>query len=195
MPVQSESQAETGRAWYALRVRARSEQQIGNVLTTKEFTCFAPTLGRTRIHGSRIEQIREAAFPGYLFCRFDLSERLRVLNAPGVQYIVGTTKVPQPLEDSVILSLQSTFASDRKVSPTAYLCGGDPVRVVRGPLTGVTGVLIRLHGKDQLVISVDLLQRSVSVEIDADAVIGLRPQSFAGEFATKFDRAARAAVR
>lgn len=197
MPFQSscESRSNLDEAWYALRVRARSELLVASSITTKGLTCFAPTLGRFRTLSGRLKQVHEAAFPGYLFCRFDLSERLRVLNAPGVQHIVGTGRIPARIEEGVILSLQRAFTSDKKVVPTDYLRGGDPVRVVCGPLTGATGVLNRLKGKDHLVISVDLLQRSVSVEIEADAVVGLRANSITGASAVSSDQAARAAAR
>jgi len=180
-------------AWYALRVRSRSELLVAGVLTTRGLKCFAPALGNFRSYGGRVKHVIEAAFPGYLFCRFDLAERLRVLNAPGVQYIVGTARFPERIEESVIRSLQSAFASDKAVTPTEYLRGGDPVRVVRGPLLGATGVMVRLKGKDQLVISVDLLQRSVSVEIEADAVVGIRSRSVAATSTARSNQEAQGA--
>jgi transcriptional antiterminator NusG len=185
---------ESEQAWYALRVRSRSERLVGSVLATKGLTCFAPSLVRSRSRSGRAGQVHQAAFPGYLFCRFDSTERLPVLNTPGVQYIVGTARTPERVEESVILSLQAAFASNKRVVPTDYVRQGDPVQVVYGPLAGVTGVVVRLQGRDHLVISVDLLQRSVSVEIDADVVVRLRTPSVS-ESAARSNVVVKAAAR
>jgi transcription antitermination factor NusG len=171
------AEADSNAAWYAIRVRSKSELLVASVLESKGLKCFAPTFGLHKIYRARTKTVQEAAFPGYLFCRFVLSERLRILNAPGVQYIVGTTRVPERIEDSVIVSLQSAFAGGKPLVAVPYLRGGDAVRVIRGPLIGATGSLIRLKGTDQLVISVDILKRSVSVEIEADAVVGVQSYS------------------
>jgi transcription antitermination factor NusG len=158
-------------AWYALRVRARSEQSVVNVLGRKEFQCYVPSWEEQKTYSDRVSRVQVPAFPGYAFSRFCLTERLEVLNTPGVQHIVGTGATPEPIEESVISSLRTAFSCARRVAPTGYFRGGNRVRIVRGPLAGATGVLARLKGEHRLIISVDILQRSVSVEIEASEVV------------------------
>ncbi len=165
-------QSDTGAPpqWYALQVRARSEQMIAQVLAAKSFECDVPCWAERRTYSDRTIRALVPAFSGYIFCRFDLAHRLRILNTPGVQCIVGIAGTPQAIEDDVVLALRKAFSCDRPISPADYLQAGDAVRVVRGPLAGTTGLLIRVKGETRLVISVHLLQRSVAVEVDSDAI-------------------------
>jgi transcription antitermination factor NusG len=144
------------------------------MLATKDMQCFAPGWDELKTYSDRKLLVKKPAFPGYLFCRFAEAERIYVLNTPGVRGILGTGRVPEPIEDETIISLQSVFQSPQKVTPTSYLVVGDPVRVVRGPIAGAEGILIRTKSIDRLVISVHLLQRSVSVEIQSNSVVPLR---------------------
>lgn len=163
-------------AWYALRVHARSEHSVAEILGAKDLQCFAPGWEERKTYSDRVLRVNKPAFPGYLFCRFALAERFYVLNTPGVQSILGTGKIPEPIEDGVILSLRFAFTNPQKVAPTRYLGVGDLVRVVRGPIAGTEGVLIRSKGTDRLVISIHLLQRAVSVEVETDSVVPVQRQ-------------------
>ena len=116
-----------------------------------------------------------AAFPGYLFGKISGEAMLRVLETPGVQYLVGSGNMPLPVDNDVIGSLRTAFSLAGRVSVVPYLQGGDRVRVVEGPLAGAMGVLIRTKGPDRLIISVDVLERSVAVEVDSGGVILARP--------------------
>jgi transcription termination/antitermination protein NusG len=162
-------------AWYALRVRARSELLVAHTLGKKEFECYVPSWEECKSYSDRVLRVHIPAFPGYAFSRFCLAERLEVVNTPGVQHIVGTGATPEAIEESVISSLRTAFSCARKVAPTGYFRGGNHVRIVRGPLTGATGVLARFKGEHRLIISVDILQRSVSVEVEASEVVLQQP--------------------
>ena len=111
------------------------------------------------------------AFPGYVFCRFYSASRFRVLNTPGVLLVLSVRGVPQPIEEKVIFALQRAFSEARRVSPAIYIDNGEWVRIVDGPMKGAQGLLIRPKGQHRLVISIELLQRSVSVEVDARSVV------------------------
>ena len=156
--------------WYALQVRARSEQMLAQVLVDKNFECYVPCWEQRRAYCDRVIRVAVPVFPGYAFCRFHLGERFRLLETPGVCCIVGIGKTPQAIDDEVVFALKKAFSSDRKISPAAYLQAGETVRIRRGPMAGATGLLVRVKGGSRIVISIHLLQRSVSVEIDADVI-------------------------
>jgi transcription antitermination factor NusG len=162
-------------AWYALRVRARSEELVANILSTKEFQCYVPSWEERKTYSDRVMRAQVPAFPGYAFSRFCLTERLEVLNTPGVQHIVGAGATPEAIEESVISSLRRAFSCAKRVAPFGYFRGGNRVRIARGPLAGAIGVLLRLKGEHRLIISVDILQRSVSVEVEASEVVLEQP--------------------
>jgi len=156
--------------WYALRVRDRSEARVAQVLNLKQYRCFLPCWEKRKRYSDRIVRVSAAAFPGYLFCQLDPDDRVGILNTPGVQSILGTAGYPEAIGEDVILALQKAFSSGRSVLHAPYMRSGCLVRVQTGPMTGIIGRLVRVKGQDQLVISVNLLGRSVSVELNSDSV-------------------------
>ena len=126
-------------------------------------------------------------FPGYLFCRFDVQVRLPILTTLGVISIVGTGKIPVPIPDQEIDAIQTMIRSDLHVQPWPQLVVGSRVLIEQGPLKGLEGVALDIKKKYRLFVSVPLLQRSVSVEIDREWVrplstfIAPRSVSSAGE--------------
>jgi transcription antitermination factor NusG len=109
-------------------------------------------------------------FPGYLFCRFNPYDRLPILKTPGVTQIVGYNHVPVPVDEQEIEAIHRLVASGMPNAPCAYLEVGGKVRIEVGALRGLEGILTEVKGKRRLVLSITLLQRSVAVEIDTDAV-------------------------
>ena len=117
----------------------------------------------------RYKTIEEPLFPGYLFCRFDLSDRFRVLNTTGVAQIIGAGSSPIPVDESEIRSLRALVASEISLIPWPCLRTGQTVRIAWGPLAGVQGIVVRAEdGSRRVVVSVDLLNRGVSVEVERD---------------------------
>jgi transcription antitermination factor NusG len=157
-------------AWYVARVRSRSEERVNAILNQKNVETFSPCWKERRAYSDRIRKLSVPAFPGYVFCRIDLRERLRVVDTPGVQYLVGATR-PEAIHDNVIMGLQKAFSQSDHVAPVEYLKTGDMVCVLDGPLAGTAGMLLRTKGTQRLIISVDVLHRSVAVEVDAASVI------------------------
>jgi transcription antitermination factor NusG len=125
------------------------------------------------VYSDRVIEASVAVFPGYIFCRVGLTERLQVLNTAGVQSLAGSRLSPEAIEDETIVALQTAFSRPGRLALVPYLRGGDKVRVVGGPMEGTTGILVRNKGKQRLVISVHLLQRSVEVEVDGATVMPL----------------------
>ena len=122
-----------------------------------------------------MKEVQLPLFPGYLFCRLDLNRRLPILVTPGVMHIVGIGKTPHPVEDEEIQALQSIVFSGLQAEPRSYLNIGERVRIEIGPLGGTEGILTSFKGAARLVLSVSLLQRSVSVEIDESWVVPVDP--------------------
>jgi len=165
----------TALPWYALQVRPRFEKVIASTLLTKGYEGFLPLYRHRSRWSDRMKEVELPLFPGYLFCRFDINKRLPILVTPGVMHVVGIGKTPQPVEEDEIASLQSIVFSGLQAEPRSYLNIGERVRIEIGPLAGVEGVLVALKGANRLVVSVSLLQRSVSVEIDESWVVPIDP--------------------
>ena len=113
-------------------------------------------------------------FPGYVFGKFSIDERVRVLRTPGIARIVGFAGTPAAVPDREIADVRAALESNLPLGPWPYLRTGDRVRIEDGPLRGVEGTLLRQSGKLRLVLSVEMLQRSVAVEIDPDSVDPVR---------------------
>ena len=115
--------------------------------------------------------VDQPIFPGYLFSRFDLGDRIRVLETPGVKQILGVGPSPVAISQSEIDNLKTLVDAKPLLVPWPYLRAGQRVRIDRGPLAGVEGFVLRAEqGALSIVVSVDLLQRSVATQIDRDCV-------------------------
>jgi transcription antitermination factor NusG len=156
--------------WFALQVRMRHESGVVDHLQGKGYEWFLPLYKARRRWSDRVKEVDSPLFPGYLFCRFNPHDRLPILKTPGVTQIVGYNHVPVPVDEQEILAIRRLVASGVPNFPCAYLEVGSKVRIEAGALRGLEGILIDLKGKRRLVLSITLLQRSVAVEIDSDAV-------------------------
>jgi transcription antitermination factor NusG len=108
-------------------------------------------------------------FPGYLFCRFDPGERTRVLDTPAVIQVLGIGGTPTPVSEAEIRAIQTMVTSRLLLMPWPYLQSGQHVRIDRGPLAGVDGIVAKAEdGKPRVVVSVTLLQRAVAAEVERD---------------------------
>lgn len=160
--------------WFALQVRSRHESGVAKFLDGKGYSPFMPYYQSRKRWSDRIKIVAEPLFPGYLFCRIDLNNRLPILTTPGVIQIVGFNRTPVPVSETEIDAIQTLVASGLRSQPWPHLEVGDRVRMDSGPLRGLEGLLVELKGSHRLVVSVTLLQRSVAVEIDSALVRALR---------------------
>src|SRR6185436_19047058 len=134
----------------------------------KGYEVFLPLYRDRRRWSDRVKELELPLFPGYLFCRFDVTKRLPILTTPGIVQVVGLGKTPLPIEEKEIAAIQSIVISRLNAQPWPYLKVGQKVRIEQGRLTGLEGILIALKKTHRLVVSVSLLQRSVAVEVDHD---------------------------
>jgi transcription antitermination factor NusG len=152
--------------WYAVLVRPRHEKAVTRHLEHQGFNCFLPVYRSVRRWKDRRKELDMALFPGYVFVNLDLRDRLGVLRAPGILRFVNFQGQPAALPDSEIGALKSSLSAGLRPQPHPYLRQGTKVRVKRGPLVGVEGIMIRRKERFRLVLSIDLIMRSVMFEVD-----------------------------
>jgi transcription antitermination factor NusG len=156
--------------WYALAVGYQHEQQTERALRSKGLETLVPMYSSQRQWSDRIKEIRLPVFAGYILCHFALMQRLQVTDTLGVGKIVGFGGTPAAIDDSEIDGIRLVMESKQPWAPWPYLKAGDRVRVERGPMRGLEGTLLRTKDALRLVISVELLQRSMAVELDREAI-------------------------
>lgn len=161
--------------WFAMQVRAKHELSIANSLRGRGYDPLVPLYPCRRFWSDRIKVVDAPLFPGYLFCRLNIQDRLPVLMTPGVIQIVGQKRRPVPVDEAEISAIQTMITSGLANEPWPFLQLGDRVRIERGPLRGIEGILVEVRGAHRLILSVTLVQRSVAVEIDSAFVKSLRP--------------------
>jgi transcription antitermination factor NusG len=162
-------------AWYAVVVRSNFERIVAQSLRQKDYEVFLPAYMAKRRWADRVKVVERALFPGYLFCRMNLRERVPVLDTPGVASIVGIAKCAIPVPDSEIAAIQRVIESGLPLTVMPYLKVGQFVHIVHGPLAGVEGIVIASKNQSRLVVSVEMLQRSVTVEIESDWAEASKP--------------------
>ena len=163
--------------WYALHVKSRFEKYVTTQLEAKGYEAYLPTYTCRRKWSDRVKTRSLPLFPSYVFCRFDIHARLPVVIIPGVVAVLGAGKNPIPIEPSELSAIRQITGSHLFAQPHPYLAIGETVRVEAGPLQGLVGIILRTKGADRLVVSVSLLMRSVSVEIDRDSVSPVRERT------------------
>ena len=154
--------------WYAVYTRPRHERKVNAHLSQEGITTFLPEIERWGSRRDRRKRIWYPIFPGYLFINAELSgeSRLKVIKTRGVVRILGNKGVPVAIPENQIEAIQRIVDNRKEISPYPYLKKGQIVRVISGPLNGVEGIFISEKNKEKLIISVDILHRSVSVEIE-----------------------------
>ena len=167
-------------AWYAVWLRSHHEQVVAQQLSAKRFHTFLPEVP-VWTHRSGSGPVRMPMFPGYLFVR-DVMDKDRYIDLLKVRGIVRVLEAgwsrltPVPNED--IEAIQRIVQADVPVFPHAHLAHGDQVRVLEGPLAGLEGLFVEdKPSKGRLVVSVNLLGRSVAVEVDGAGVEACSPRA------------------
>jgi len=164
-------------AWYALRVKGRFEKVVDSQLKRKGYETLLPTYVSTRPRSDRLKSLPLPLFPNYIFCRFDIDQKQPVLLTPGVQFVVGAGRIPLPVGRTDVASLRQLLKSGLNACSSPYLAKGQRVHVTSGPLKGLTGIVVCTNGRYRLTISVAVLMRSVSLELDLLSVTPLGPAS------------------
>ena len=151
--------------WYALKTRARHEKRVCEQLEHRNIDTFLPLCESWRQWKDRKKKIAIPLFPGYCFARFPLIERVRVLSVLGVANMVSITGCPEPIRDDELAAIQTLVSTKLHYDPHPFLEEGMDVEVVRGPLAGVRGKLLRKDRLTRLVLAVTLVRQAAVVEI------------------------------
>lgn len=159
--------------WYALRTRSRHEKFVRDQLDKQGIEPLLPTVKRLSQWKDRKKEIEVPLFSGYCFVRFSHGEKAPVQKTIGVVEIVGSGSRPEPIPQQEIDALRCLMTSVLPYDPHPYLHEGMQVEVVRGPLQGVQGLLLRKEKRHRLVIGIRLIQQAAAVEIDVNDVVAV----------------------
>jgi transcription antitermination factor NusG len=163
--------------WHALYTRHQHEKPIARILSSKGQDVFLPLYTTVRRWQDRTKQLRLPLFPCYVFIRGGLDRQLQILSTPGVVTIVGWAGHPAIIPDAQIEDVRRMVESSVRVEPYPYLKCGDCVRIRSGALQGLEGILVREKNLSRLIVSLEMLGRSVAVEVDISCLerIGRSP--------------------
>jgi transcription antitermination factor NusG len=153
--------------WYAAYTCANHEKRVREQLDQRSVESFLPVYETVRRWKDRRMQLQMPLFPGYVFVRMALVDRLRVLQVPSVVRLVGFNGQLSALPDEEIEGLKKGLAGGVRAEPHPFLAVGRRVRLKSGLLAGMQGILLRRKGKFRVVISIDLIQRAVVVDAEA----------------------------
>jgi transcription antitermination factor NusG len=152
--------------WYAAYTCPRHEKRVAQQIEHRRIECFLPLYQSVRRWKDRKKQLDLALFPGYVFVRFALKDRLQVLELPGVVQLVSFGGQPAAVPESDINALRRGLVTQTGILPHPYLKIGRRVRVCSGPMVGLEGLLVRKRDRFRVVLSIELIMRSVAVEVD-----------------------------
>lgn len=155
--------------WYGIRTRSNYEKFTELALRGKGYEPYLPLYSRRRRRTDNVVVESELPlFPGYVFCRFEAAKRLPILMTTGVVSVLGFGNEPAAIPDEEIEAIKAVLESGLPAAPCAYLREGQRVRITHGSLEGLEGILLKKKSEFRMVVSVTMLQRSISVEIDGE---------------------------
>lgn len=160
-------------AWFALYVQVNHEKEVSKRLLQKSVECFLPLLESWSKRQDRRKKVHLPLFPGYLFVHtiLDNYTNVHILKTPGALTILRNSEGPLPIPAAQIESLQTMLSCPQGISPHPYLKEGCKVQVIRGPMQGCVGILLRQNAnKGRLVVSIDVIKKSASVELNIEDV-------------------------
>ena len=161
--------------WYAVRTRSRHEKVVATQLRSLEVEIFLPLVNRIHRWSDRQKQVALPLFPGYAFARlvYASDQRLRVIRSHGVVGFVGPRGAATPIPDSQIEGVRTLLSQDVPFKNHGFLRAGQRIRIRGGSLDGVEGILLEQKKARTLVISIEPIQRSISIDLagyDVEAV-------------------------
>ena len=156
---------ENNQNWYAVYTRHHHEKCVAGNVSGKGIETFLPLYNVRSLWADRVKTIQKPLFPCYLFVRMALEGRLAVLQTAGVHFLVGTSDGPVPIPDHEIDAIQRAMMGRLRLEPCPFINVGDRVRITHGALEDIEGILIRKKSGYRVVLSIEMLQKSVAVEI------------------------------
>lgn len=163
--------------WYAIRVRPRSEKIVATTLREKGYDEFVPFYRKRSRWSDRIKTVEVPLFPGYVFCHSDVGGKPPLIYTPNVIGLLSFGGTPAVLSNDEIDLVKRVIHSGANAEPWPYLREGERVRIQKGALEGIEGIIVRAKSDWRLVLSVDALCRSVAVEIYTEWVMPIGPHA------------------
>ena len=160
--------------WFAIRVREKLRATTEQHLQAIACEFFSPVTTETRQWSDRMKVVEVPLFSGYLFCQFDPERQLAILRTPGVMDLVRTGARPAEVDPKELQHLKHALQMKVPAEALPTLVCGERVRVMRGAMRGVEGVLLTLKSELKLVLAVTMMNRSVAVEIDRRDVAAIQ---------------------
>ena len=158
------------RHWFAVYTTCRHEKRVARNMEQRQIEHFLPTYRTQHTWKDGTKAMLDLPlFPGYVFVHIDLHDRIGVLEVPGVVSLIGTTRQPAPLPDLEVEALRAGL-DPTKAEPHPLLTVGQRVRITRGPLSGVEGIVVRKKTGLQVVLTLSLLMQSIAIEVSGDDV-------------------------
>ncbi|HEX5412429.1 MAG TPA: UpxY family transcription antiterminator [Terriglobia bacterium] len=154
-------------SWFAVYTRRRHEKAVAQFITGKRMEVFLPLYKAVHRWKDRMKDLSLPLFPNYVFVLANLDQRVAVLSTPGVYDFVRLSGIPAPIPVEEIDAVRCAVERGLNVEPHPLLKSGDRVRVKSGPLEGLEGILVRKKNFYRLILSVELLMKSISVEVEA----------------------------
>lgn len=152
--------------WYAVYTSANHEKRVAAHFEGRGVQHFLPLYQTVHRWKDRRMRLALPLFPSYIFVHLPLRDRLRVLEVPGVARLVGFGDYAAPLPAEEIEMLRNGLSGDLNAQPHPYLTAGRRVRITNGPLTGMEGILMRKKSNFRLILSINLIMRSIVVDVD-----------------------------
>lgn len=173
-------------AWYSVQTGYRTEARVCRDLTAKGFETYLPLLREVHQWTDRQKAVEVPAFGGYLFVRYEpsLGKRIKVLETSGVLRLLGGNHTPCPIPDYEIEAVRRALSSGVECSRWQQLTPGTAVRVVRGPLSGIRGTLVRVKNSFRLVAAISVFSQAISAELglnDVEAIHDVHNRSLFDE--------------
>lgn len=156
------------RSWFAVYTASNHEKRVAQHIQMKEIETFLPLYSVTKRWKNRTTaKVELALFPGYIFVRIAPSDKIKVIETPMVYSILGNRDEPTPMLDDEIERLRAALRG-RQAHPFPYVKVGNRVRIRSGAFAGLDGIVVRTYGGLSVVLSVDMIQKSVAVHVEAD---------------------------
>jgi transcription antitermination factor NusG len=167
------ARADASCAWFALIIHQYKREQCEQMLSSMGYEIFSPCFQTIKDWSDRRKRVDVPLFPGYIFCCFNPQFRLPLLQIPGVLGIVSSGKQFLEVDANELEAIKRAMTGELPVEPYPFMTPGQKVKVIHGPLRGVQGVLLRTKAESRLLLSVAILNRCVSVEVQAGHLAAL----------------------
>ncbi len=157
---------EQNKKWIAVYTKPRHEKTVEKELQKKEFEVYLPLLKQRRKWSDRKKWVEFPLFRSYIFVKTEIKNALFVLQTLGVVKVVKFGGEVAVIQNDSIQAIKLMIEGGYSPEATHYFVKGDPVEVKDGPLKGLVGEVIRVDNHDRLLVRVDAIQHSVSVQIN-----------------------------